>query len=434
MNRLLSDGNIVIDSFTKDKEVLIYKMSEKFPQMKDDAIIWFDGNALSGCTSFKLANGSDTTPWHIKKAILKKIPGTKDLDIKSNNVNYAFCCHGLQHFELSNVKAQAMLNKGHCFALSVVGDGSITMYDFETKYGFAGVRIFGIQEATVTLNISNFKIKDTVSGEGFYIGNTKSLPVTKFMGTINNGYIARSACEALQLQHCGGLDVYNVTCFAVNTAWINPFEPYQDTAIQWNCARGNNSLRNIIVDSFASVGINMFGGDGYGAVNKATNMLFYRGRGSGFRMDASCNTGASWFFDNIQLGGWTDEYYNKTKVSGAPYLLPQKISSDYFQINHFSSNQIAAPQYVNSGFETSNIQQWRPYWIGHLQGQNKEVKTSWKAGEVVIDTNGEYGFYRTLVDHETDLISPKDSDKFERIKWDGLYMPPDDLRIVKDFL
>lgn len=434
MSKLLPNGDLLIDSFTRDRDVLIYKISESFPGLKEEATIWVDGNALEGCTSFKIFNGSDTTPWHIKKAEIRVVQGTRQPHIKSNNVNYGFCCHGLEHLTFANIKSEGFGGKGFPFVVSVVGDGYIKIRDIEGVYGFASLRIPGNVEAIVTLDISNFKVHDTVTGEGLYIGHAKTGPVTKFKGTINTGTIARTACEALQLQHCAGLDVYDITCFAANTEWICPFQPYQDTAIQWNCASGNNQLRNILVDSFASLGVNMFGGDGVGSINKASNMLFYGGRGSGIRMDATCKKGGSWLFNDIHFGGWTDEYYTKTRVSGDPYLLPSMLGSDYLQINNFSSNQISKPEYVNSGFESSNIQQWKPYYLGHLQGGNQEVKTTWKKGEIVIETNGEYAFYRTLVDHQTDLISPKNSDKFEPVKWDGNLLPPDDLRLVKKFL
>lgn len=454
MNRQVGDHTLIIDSYTNDikKEVLYFFMAQAFPNLKNPVTVIIDGAALSDLASFKMCNGGEGDnyyPWHVSDVTFVPKSGTH---VKINSaVDYAFCVHGLQQlsiigdndlnyglegwryaslpgnfgFEVANWKP-----KGQVFSLSVLPGGKITMRNFEAKHGFCGIKINGYVDTENELDISNFLIRDTMEGEGIYDGSTQPLPVTKMKGIIYNGIIARTACEGIQLQHCAGLTVKDVIIFATATAWLKSFQQYQDTGGQWVCAKGINILENIVLDGYRNIGLNMFGGDGTGALNIVNNMLMHGGHGGHLAMQQSCITGATWQLNNVRIHNSTQSYYNTTKVSQKPFIINQN-GSDKLECDIHVGN-IDKPQYVNSGFDSSDIMQWKEFYANWLQAGKTDVRTTWKKDQVVIDTNGGYGFYKCLVDHESETISPKDSGKFAKMSWNGSDYPPDDLRMINN--
>lgn len=452
-NRMLDEHTLLIDSYTSiKKDVLYYKMAESWPDLKDPATVLIDGEALKEMTSFKMCNGQSGDnyfAWHVSDVTFKPKPGTQ-VNITANG-DYGFCVHGLERlsiignnqinfgverlgyktlsgnfgFNVANWKP-----RGQVFSLSVLPDGEIIMMNFEARHGFCGVKINGYVDTQIYLNISNFYVHDTIDGEGFYISSTQPPPVTKISGIIENGIIARTACESLQLQHCYNLIVRYVTAFASGTSWMKAFQQYQDTDVQWVCAGGRNFLENIILDGSQSIGIHCFSGDGSGATNTATDLLVYNTAGQPIAFHNSCNTGSLWSFGNIRIDLSTLEYFNQTKVAKRTLSLTapgnDKVFAQSFQYGDFNK-----PFYVNSGFENSNIKQWRQYYASYLQSGQTDVPCKYVSGEVVIDvTEGKYEFYKVLVDHEAESVSPRYSSKFERLRWNGCDYPPDDLRCI----
>jgi hypothetical protein len=454
-NRMLDEHTLLIDSYTSiKKDVLYYKMAEAWPGLKDPAVIIIDGEKLSELTSFKMCNGQSGDnyfPWHISTATFKPKDSTQV--VITANGDYAFCVHGLKNLiidgdnkinhGISNwtrtltgsfgFNATNWRPRGQVYSLSVLNDGSITMHNFEGKHGFCVVKINGYSDTFVRLNISNFYVHDTIDGEGFYIGSTQPPPVTKFSGIIENGIITRTACEGLQLQHCYNLDVRDITITQTGTAWQKPFQQYQDTGIQWVCAGGVNSLENIFLDGSQSIGLNCFGGDGVGAVNTVTNVFIYNSSGQPIAFQNSCNTNATWVFRDGNVDYTTWEYYNNSKVTKR-YLQLNTPGNDKVYTENFRYSFFNRPFYVNSGFESSNIKQWRQYYASYLQAGDATMPCVYKRGEIIIDTTeGKYEFYKVKSNHSSDGVSPRYSNNFERVLWSGNNYPPDDLRCINYF-
>lgn len=455
-NRLLDDHTLLIDTYTNatKKDVLYYRMSEAWPGLKDPATIIIDGDKLPELTGFKLMNGQageDYYNWHITTARIIPKPGTH---VKiTANADYAFCIHGLKNLTIDgnnginlglngmpypgnligNFGFQVHNNKpkGQVFSLSVNGNGSVTVMNTEASGGFAALRIFGNKEAEVILLIENNYYHDTMDGEGMYIGSTKELPVTKFKGVIQNNIVTRTACEGLQLQHCAGLTARNNTITATGTAYIQAFQQYQDTGYQWVCAKGTNRIQNSIIDGFASVGLNMFGGDGSAANNIVDNLIISGCRGQQIYFHKSCDTGANWILNNVHMMQSDLTYFKPfTQIEQRVYS-STPLGKDKARTS-IKYNTSEPPKYINSGFDNQNIVQWRPYYASYLQAGNATVPTRFTRGEVVIDTTeGLYEFYLVLNDHITDpLKSPRYSENFARMKWGDACYPPDDLRCI----
>jgi hypothetical protein len=452
-NRLLNDSTLLIDSYTNadKKEVLYYFMSSTFPGLKDSATILIDGNILYDLQSFKMCNGGSGDnyyPWNITTAKFKPANSTPVKIIA--NGDYGFCVHGLKNliidgskagsgyttgtysahdikfgFNVTNLKA-----RGQVYSLSVLPGGTIDMQSIEGKHGFCIIKVNGYVDTYINFYLSNFYLHDSVDGEGIYMGSTQANPVSKIRGCIQNGVIARTACEGLQLQHVAGFIVKDVTIFATATAYLNPFQQYQDTGIQWVCAEGSNLIDNIVVDGYRSVGINLFGGDGTGAVNVISNTLMFGGHGSHINIHNSCNTGATWT-TNVAADVSDLSYYTNSKITTKPFIISQ-LTGDKMTGNIMVIN-LDKPRYVNSGFVNSDIVQWKEFYAGWLQSGIKTVRVNYKEGQIVIDTNNGYNFYRCLVTHDSETVSPRYSAKFAKLQWDGNDFPPDDLRLINYF-
>ena len=499
----ITPGDLIIDTPTKvtpeRREVIYYFMPKQWPGLREGATIWMDGAKLGFLNIVKFANTSKPlTPWHIESASVRNIPDTQ---VTAGS----FVCEGLKNFELNGESASYTglsywpdsrkfltgsfgfhvmnnLTGGHGYTVNVGDGGSVRLNGFEVQYGFSGVRINGgnYDVTLESVEISNFYIHDTGDGEGQYLGATHQPPLAKLKNLkVHHGIIARTAAEALQLQHLvGGADVHHVTIYAADVRWMNAFMGGQDTGIQWVVDAGNNKLHHVIVDGFGSLGLVPFGSGELpvGGVSAIHHVLLNDGRDAGIYLHKSTSFGIHWIFDNIYFRNFSATYYTQTGRRERPYYISRKYGSDkmtFTNIFHDGTKpkvfedtagiafrnvvekKLPAPRYRNTGFHepANRIKQWHPFYAPYFPVSWRdtvqvEVATQWDAGDIAIETVGSYGFYKCTETHAADARRPAESAYFMRLTWDAngvrcdqagwdpasaqSVFPPDDLRLQKD--
>jgi len=500
----IAPGDLIIDTPTKtdgdERDVIYYFMPKQWPGLREGATIWMDGKKLGVLNQIKFTNSSRAlTPWHIESAKIKNIPDTR---VVANS----FTCQGLKHFELNGESSSfsglsywpasrkfltgsfgfhiiSDIIGGHGYSIDVRDGGTIKINGIEAQHGFSGVRINGGNyDITVeSIEISNFYIHDTGNGEGYYLGATHKPPLAKLKNLkIHHGIIARTAAEALQLQHlAGGTDIHHLTIFAADVRWINEFMAGQDTGIQWSVDAGENQLHHVIVDGFASIGLMPFGSNeiATGGVSKVFKVLFNDGRDTGMYLHKSGSFGVQWIFDSIYFRGFESPYYQHTGRNERNYYVSRKYGSDpvtfksifhdgskprVFQdttgikVGNIAEKKLPKPVYQNSGFyEPANrIKQWHPCYAPYFpvsirESVKVEAPSQWEAGDIAIETIGSYSFYKCIKTHSADKGRPETNPNFMRLSWDvnGVrndqpgwdssciqsYFPPDDLRLLDGY-
>ena len=498
----ISPGDLIIDTPSRiskgKRDVIYYFMPKQWPGLREGATIWFDGDKLGRLNEIKFCNTSQSLkPWHIESATFKNIPHTRV-------VTGSFVCQGLKHFELDGESSSfpglaawpssrkflsgtfgfhvvSKVIGGHGYAVNVRDGGSIRLNGFEAQHGFSGVRTnSGNYDITVeSIEISNFYIHDTGNGEGQYLGATHKPPLAKLKNLrIHHGIIARTAAEALQVQHlAGGADIHHITIFAADVRWMNEFMAGQDTGIQWSVDAGENRLHHVIVDGFSSVGLMPFGSEELrtGGVSRISNVLFNDGRDTGMYLHKSTSFGVQWVFDSIYFRGFKATYYQQTGRRIRDFYVSRKNGHDQFSFKNIFHDgtkpkvfedtvgirvdlasivqiKMPAPEYMNSGFyEPANrIKQWHPYYAPYFPVSRRDsvkiqVATQWDAGDIAIETQGTYRFYKCIKTHAADERTPANHPYFIRLSWDANGVrsdqpawdgssaqsdfPPDDLRL-----
>lgn len=496
-------GDLIIDTPTAvrngKRDVIYYFMPKQWPGLREGGTIWLDGEKLGVLNQIKFCNTSETlAPWHIESASVRNLPNTQV-------VAKTFVCDGLKNFELNGespsfpglsawpesrkfltgafgFRVINNLEGGHGYSVSVRDGGSIRLHGFEAQHGFSGVRLSGGNyDLTVeSIEISNFYIHDTGHGEGFYLGATHGPPLAKLKSLkIHHGIVARTAAEALQVQHLvGDADIHHITIYGADMRWMNAFMAGQDTGIQWSIDAGENALHHVIVDGFSSVGLMPFGSPGMptGGVSKVHHILFNDGRDTGFYLHKSASFGVHWIFDSIYFRSFKSTYYSQTGRRERNYFISRKHGSDRFtftNIFHDGSKpkvfedtigiecrsiiqkKLPEPVYVNCGFHepASRIKQWHPFYAPYFpvsihDNLKVEVPTQWDAGDIAIETVGSYSFYKCIKTHAADLRRPADNPFFIPLTWDSggvrcdqpgwnfaslqSPFPPDDLRLKQN--
>lgn len=501
----ITPGDLIVDTPTRTKkdgtrDVIYYFMPKQWPRLREGATLWLDGDKLGRLDEIKFCNTSEAlTPWHIESASVKNIPETRV-------VATSFSCHGLKNFELNGQSPSfpglaawpstrkfltgafgfhmiSNMTGGHGYHVTVRDGGSIRLNGFEAQFGFSGVRINGgSYDVTVeSIEINNFYIHDTSTGEGQYLGATHEPPLAKLKNLkVHNGIITRTAAEALQLQHlAGGADIHNVTIFAADVRWLNEFGAGQDTGIQWLVDGGENRLHHLIVDGFASMGLVPFGSDELppGGVSKVYKVLFNDGRDTGMYLHNSRRFGVHWIFEDIYFRGFVSTYYQQTGRKKRHFYVSKNHGTDkvtFRNVYHdgtkptvfedtagievlgtIAERSLPKPVYVNSGFHepAHKIKHWRAFYgryfpVSKVGGKRVEVRTQWDAGDIAIQTEGDYRFYKCIKTHAADERLPADHPYFVVLTWDinGVrsdqpnfdatsaqsHFPPDDLRLDKN--
>jgi hypothetical protein len=497
----ISLGDLIIDTPTKigngKAEVIYYFMKKQWPGLREGGTIWIDGKKLGFVDMIKFCNTSAAlSPWNIESACIRNIPDTQ---VKAGS----FSVSGLKNIEINGECAQFPgLNEwpetrkfltgsfgihavnsifgGHGIEVAVQDGGSIKLKGFEIQHGFSGIRINGGNyDITVeAIEISNFYIHDTGDGEGLYLGATHKPPLAKLKNLkIFNAIITRTAAEGLQLQHLvGGADVHNVTIRSADVRWLHEFGPGQDTGIQWSVDAGENKLHNVIVDGFGSVGLVPFGSNEKptGGVSLVSDVLFNDGHDLGMYLHKSGSYGIQWVFENLYFRGFNNEYYSCTGSTFRNYMISKRFGKDEYifkSVIHDNTkskvfekkdsvtvvkmveSKLPPPEYINSGFSepASKIRQWYAYLGGYFpasQSGTVKVMVEWRQGDIAIETNDEYGFYKCIQTHEGSNLRPSKSPYFQKLTWDAngirsdsrdwqpnlpqSNFPPDDLRLKKD--
>ncbi len=495
-------GDLIIDTPTREEKgkrvVIYYFMPKQWPGLREGATIWIDGDKLGPVDEIKFCNTAKSlTPWHIESVRVRNIPHTRV-------VAGGFVCQGIRNFELDGESASfpglaawpssrrfvtgsfgfhvvGNLEGGHAYTINVRDGGTIRLNGFEAQHGFSGVRINGGKEDITleSVEISNFYIHDTGNGEGQYLGATHRGPVAKLKNLkVHHGIIARTAAEALQIQHvAGGADIHHLTLYAADVRWMNEFMPGQDTGIQWVVHSGDNRIRNVILDGYGSIGLMPFGSGtrGPGGMSRVSNILFNDGRDTGMYLHKSTSSGIKWFFDSLYFRGIDETYYEETGRNERDFYISRRYGTDPFNfdnITHDGSKRkvfedasgigtgrsvqrpLPAPDYVNSGFHepAHHIKQWHPTYATYFpvskRGNEKiQVATRWHVGDIAIETLGEYAFYKCVQSHLADGRRPSANPFFKRLSWDAngvrsdqskwsgtlpqSAFPPDDLRLIE---
>lgn len=471
----ITPGDLIIDTPTKTKpdgrrDVIYYFMARQWPRLREGATVWLDGDKLGRLDEIMFCNTADAlTPWHIETARIKNIPHTRV-------VATSLACHGLKHFELDGQSASypglaswpesrrfltgafgfhtiAKKEGGHGYHVSVRDGGTVRLNGFEAQFGFSGVRINGgSYDITVeAIEINNFYIHDMTRGEGQYLGATHKPPLAKLKNlVVHNGIVTRTAAEALQFQHlAGGTNVHNVTIFAADVGWMHAFQPSQDTGIQWSVDGGENKLHHVIVDGYASMGLVPFGSNELspGGVSIVSNVLFNDGRDTGMYLHRSATNGVHWIFDDIYFRGIKATYYQQIKRNERDYYVSKKHGTDavtFKDVIHdgskpkifedtagikltgtISKKSLPKPVYVNSGFHepAHRIKQWHSVYgayfpVSYRDDSPVKVPTQWDAGDIAINIDGAYGFYKCIETHSAGEKPPAQNPYFVKLSWD----------------
>jgi hypothetical protein len=497
----ITPGDLIIDTPTKvtgeNSELIYYFMQKQWPQLREGATLWLDGEKLGILKVIKFCNTADAlAPWHIQSATVKNIPHTKV-------ITTAFFCQGLKHFTLDGESSSypglsawpasrkfltgsfgfhviGKLLGGHGYHITVLHGGTIVLKGFEAQHGFSGVRINGGDyDITVeSIEITNFYIHDTGDGEGLYLGATHAPPVAKLKNLhVHQGIITRTAAEALQFQHLtGGANIHNITIRNADVRWMNEFRDGQDTGIQWSIDAGENKLHHVLLDGFASVALVPFGSDQKptGGVSEVSHVLFNDGIDTGIYLHKSGSYGIHWIFENLYFRGFSNNDYGNTGRTERKFIVSAKNGTDQYtfkkifhdgskanvfqntngiEVAQVEQQNLPAPEYMNCGFNepASKIKQWHKTYAGYFPASKAgkvKISTAWEAGNIAIETNGEYAFYKCIKAHKSDGISPARSSNFIKLTWDehGVRsdqpgwqattlqssLPPDDLRLKKD--
>jgi hypothetical protein len=507
----ITPGDLIIDSPTRSfadgiNAVSYMNISTSFPDMRENAMIWVDGKKLGAYCEFRLTNGDEQTPWHITSATIKPIPGTRMDGIFSKNGHKGFLhlIQGLKYLRidggddrkypgLTSFPKKRVFLKGsfgigatstgiykgyHVFSVSVLDGGSIYISGVEGEHGFSVLRLQGgSYDWTVSITIENCYVHDSNS-EGMYIGATHAPPLAKIKDLkIKNVICARTGSEALQMQHLiGNCHVSNVTIFDADAGYLKQFQRGQDTGIQLSADQGQNIIENIIVDSWGSHGINLFGSDAFPAGDSSNttirNVLLNDGRGPAIYPHNLCKYGMTWLFEDIYIRKPNNDYYIKNRLEPVDYTIAANNGSDsisFSRIFYDMSNpkvfqnkaklnvgeqtetELPAPEYINSGFyePASKIKVWHQYFAKYLTWQDS-IPTPWEVGDIAEDMEpGQLPlFYKCITAHESTSDRPKSSPNFMILSWDEYGIrsdqpnwnkqsnqkpyPPDDLRIKAD--
>ncbi|HTJ52735.1 MAG TPA: hypothetical protein VL443_24935 [Cyclobacteriaceae bacterium] len=509
--KYITVGDLIIDTPTGIcadgiNKLMYNRISKTFPGLREDAVIWVDGKKLGPFCEFRLLNVTETTPWHISSATVKPIPGTRMDGVYTENSygGFLYLIQGLKNIRidggnddnypgLTAFPKDRIFLKGsfgigatstgiyrgyHAFSIGVLDGGSIYIESIEGEHGFSVLRLEGGgYDWIASVEIKNCYVHDSNS-EGMYIGATHAPPLAKIKDLkISNIICARTGSESLQMQHLiGNSHVNNVSIYAPDTGFLKQFGQGQDTAIQLSADQGECLLENIVVDSWGSHGINLFGSDAYPADSTSTttirNVLFNDGRGQAIYPHRSCRHGMKWHFEDIYIRRPTNEYFLKENAVKPNYSICSNEGTDSISFDRITYDETLSRlfqdtslersvskkkaelppiEYVNAGFyePASKIKVWHPYYAYYLSGVVK-LPTHWNVGDIAEDM--EPGslpvFCKCIAAHDSLDTRPKNSSNYMILSWDENGVrndqpnwnknsvqrsyPPDDLRVLQN--
>lgn len=478
-------GDLLIDTPTTLRadgiNTMSYRtISKTFPTMREGATIWVDGTKLGPVCEFRLLNVTATTPWHIQKATIKPLPGTRVDGIYTANSygGFLYLVQGLKYLSMegSSVGYSGLTNlekgdflKGrfgfsgtsngyysgyHVYSISVLCGGEFYFEGFEGEHGFSVLRFQGGDyDCSVKLKVRNAYIHDSES-EAFYIGATHGPPYAKIENDIKDVIIARAGTEALQLQHVVGKSwIRNITIFSPSCAYLNAFQPFQDTGMQLSSDEGNITLEKIVVDSWGSHALNLFGSD-YTSTTKNTtikNILMNNGRGEAVYFHPSCKYGMVWNLDSLYIRNPNREYYIDNKTPPPSWIISRMNGTDLYKVANDLYQNLPDVEYVNSGFyePAHKIKFYSRYYGKYLTGVDT-LAVPYKSGEVIEDREPLKTpvWCKVITDFKASAVRPKNNKncivltwdnkgvRSDQIGWNRLGIqkpyPPDDLRVKHD--
>ncbi len=475
----ITEGDLILDKPTNPvpfadgiNQLRYTKVSSSFPTMRENAIIWVDGNKLQSYCEFRLLNGNETTPWHISSATIKPIPGTRMNGIVTAN-SYGGFCHLIQGLKnmrlegtskefpgLSEFPAERKFTKGsfgisatskgyyggyHMFSLSVLNGGTMHIDGVEGEHGFSVLRLQGgSYDWTVTIHIENCYTHDTGS-EGFYIGATHGPPLAKIKATIKNCFFARTGSESLQLQHLVG-DSYisNITIYSADAGYLNQFQPNQDTGIQLNPAGGTTTLKNVVLDGWGSNGVNLFGSafTTAGAKTKIENNLLINGRGPAIYIHNSAKYHMDWTIDSLTISKPNGEFFINNKMPALPWLISNNNGTDTFRISNIKFDGLvtlfqntskliitdlfkttpADIEYINTGFPepAHKIKFYTQFYAKYFSGVDNKPAV-YKPGDILEDMEPlhEPVFVKVLQEFTATDVRAKNRPECMVLTWDA---------------
>ena len=480
----ITEGDLIFDTPTKTftdgiNQLRYTSISKTFPNIREDAKLWIDGERIGPLCEVRFLNGNETTPWNISSATLKPIPGTRINTIYTHNSygGFLWLIQGLKNLVIDgendaypglsqwpkerkfirgtfgiSVTSAGIYDGFHGLSISVLNGGSFSIKGVEAEHGFSALRFQGGSYDWIlsSVEITRCYFHDTES-ENTYIGATHSPPLAKINNLkFHDCILSRSGSEAIQLQHITGESfIYNITSFATDAAYLANFQPNQDTGSQWNVDSGTTTISNIFMDTWGSHGANFFGGnsDTVDCDSKCImkNVAFNDGRAEAIYFHNSMKYGMKWIFDSIYIRKSNNDWYIHNKTKPTDWLISTNNGTDsiyFYNVFHDGSkpnvfqntskihvekdpilvDEIPQVGYVNSGFyEPSNkIKFWRHYYAAYLSG-NDTTAVQVDAGDIMIDreTDHQPVFCKALVSHRATAIRPKnDPAHYKILTWD----------------
>lgn len=482
----ITEGDLIIDTPTKYNldgvnQLRYTTISRTFPGLREGGTIWIDGKIGPLC-EIRFVNVNETTPWHISRAKIKPIPGTRVNGIVTKNSygGFLYLVQGLKFLTIDGENEAYQGLKGldgksfvkgrfgfgatstgyyggyHMYSISVLNGGKLTMKGFEGEHGFSVLRVNGgSYDWTVSLELYNFYIHDTGS-EGMYIGAAHGPPLAKIKDLqIYNGIIARSGSESLQLQHLVGKAwIHNITMFSCDAGYLNEFQPYQDTGLQLSADEGDILIENLVIDSWGSRAITCFGAP-YESLNKVTRFKkigMFNGRAEAvYPHPSSVKYSMKWIFDSLWILTLNSDYYINNKAANPSWIIGTISGTDNYTFTNVVYKDQPTIEYVNSGFpETADkIKFYSRYYGKYISGFDTTA-VQYKAGEIVIDREDlkDHVFTKCLKDNRSTAVRPKVNPLYMVLTWDAAGVrsdqphwnasaeqkpyPPDDLRTKRD--
>lgn len=363
------------------------------------------------------------------------------------------------------------------------GIQSIALYNLDIAHGFCALRIVpgNTDISNVSFRAERLYLHDSIEGEMFYVGQTTGTPFVKWENvTIKDVICARSAAEAIQLQHllstAGRAYQENFVIYASADLWKAPFQPFQDNGFQWVVDEGRNVMRNGIIDGSANSPISVISSsvgtpDSDPAVIE--NVLINDTRDLGIYIGASVNQGVSWEYRNVYFNNANNTYNELTEATVSQYFISYNGSDKSSFINMtwdnskpnlfedetgleifgtVQDNAMSNPEYRNHGFPDRIAEQIEIYNESYTLAPRVGDKIDYNLDDIGIRwlPGTSYRFYNCILAHTSSGSTHPESDPthWELIQWDEegdpsydaawdsgdsqSYYPPDDFRLVSN--
>lgn len=463
-----ADGKLRID---------IQNAATLFAGARMGATVWIDGN-IGTFYNFRLSNGG-VLEWEISNstsyAHVRPVPGTQVKMVKnaSTNSGYTMILYDIQYMVMDgeNDACPGLRNGwplGSAYIRGTFGfwlsgglypmdghmlntkppdmdNGHHVIRGVEAEHGFSAFRYAATQfdaghpNRYCDYTVDSCYIHDGGTGEGIYIGATHAGPMYIIRNlTVKNTIFARRAVENIQVQLLSTTPdkvgtIRNNVSWSAATEWLKPFQPGQDTGVQWSLEDGGNYIERNILDGARSVAINNFGAGQTSPKQLRPSVVqdnFVRGSGIFSYVHNLCQFGVTRVYRKLWLRDFDNLYYDNDVNVLQPYFVSANNGGDLFiwmQIKHNGGKtnffqdpntanfeyqdcstvpeSIPDVEYVNSGAHepASWWMHWKDTYLNAFDNDILDRPVSYKAGYIVanVEQGVEYAWYKVLVDHTT---------------------------------